>query len=182
VFFVALVVAAPAWAHAIVTGSDPPNGSVLATSPKAVNVTFDSSVRVGSRNAAIRNADGASVLGGKPFVHQTTLTIPLEPNLRDGNYTVRWSIVSNDGHAEEGVIAFGVGENGGTPEAALGTRGFVTWQQVAMRTTFFLGVLAAVGAAFFALVVLRSAGASAETMRRHALLLGASSRSSAPTR
>ena len=100
--------------------------------------------------------------------------IPLKPNLRDGNYTVRWSIVSDDGHQEEGVIAFGIGKGGGTPTAALGARGFVTWQQVAMRATFFLGVLAAVGAAFFALVVLRSLDAGPALMRRHALLLGAS--------
>ena len=80
-------------------GSDPPNGSVLASSPKAVDVMFDDPVRVGSRNAAIRNDGRHVVLGGKPFVRQSrTLVIPLQPNLRDGNYTVRWSIVSDDGH------------------------------------------------------------------------------------
>ena len=169
----ALVAASPAWAHAIVIGSDPPNGAVLASSPKVVNVVFDDPVRVGTRNAAIRNADGVSVLAGKPFVKQSrTLVIPLQPNLRNGDYTVRWSIVSDDGHNEEAVIAFGIGKGGGTPTAALGTRGTVTWQQVAMRFTFFLGVLSAVGAAFFALSVLgRPAG---ETLRRHAILLGAS--------
>src|SRR4051812_9321096 len=171
----ALVVAAPAWAHAIVIGSDPPNGAVLAASPKTRDVMFDDPVRVGSRNAAIRNADGTSVLGGRPSVQRSrTLVVPLQPNLRDGNYTVRWSIVSDDGHQEEGVIAFGVGSGGGTPTAALGTRGTVTWQQVAMRGTFFLGVLAAVGAVFFALVVLRAVDAGADVMRRHTLLLGGS--------
>ena len=71
------------------------------------------------------------------------------------------------------MIAFGVGEGGGTPTAALGTRGAVTWQQVAMRGTFFLGVLAAVGRG-----VLRARRAAVArrrrtaVMRRHALLLG----------
>ena len=134
---------------------------------------FDDPVRVGSRNRAIRNDDGADVMGGRPFVRQSrTLVIPLKPNLRDGNYTARWSIVSDDGHPEEGVIAFGVGKNGSPPTAALGARGFVTWQQVTMRATFFLGVLAAVGAAFFALIVLRSSNAGEAVMKRHALLLG----------
>ena len=130
----ALIAAAPAWAHAIVLGSDPANGAVLASSPTTADVQFDDPVRVGTRNAAIRNEDGKSVLGGKPFVRQSrTLVIPLQPNLPDGNYTVRWSIVSDDGHNEEGVIAFGVGAGGETPTAELGTRGSVTWQQVAMR-------------------------------------------------
>ncbi len=111
-------------------------------------------------------------MGGKPSIRQSrTLVIPLDPSLRDGNYTVRWSIVSDDGHNEEGVIAFGVGQGGGTPVAALGTRGSVTWQQIVMRATFFLGVLAAVGAAFFGLVVLRPLEAGAELMRRQAYLL-----------
>ncbi len=167
----ALVTASPAWSHAIVIGTDPPDGSVLASSPRAATVSFDDAVRVGSRNAAIRN-DGTDVMAGRPFIRQSrTLVIPLEPHLRNGNYTVRWSIVSDDGHQEEGVIAFGIGKGGGTPAAALGTRGLVTWQQVVMRTVFFLGVLAAVGAAFFALIVLRPLDAGRDLARRHAVLL-----------
>ena len=157
-------------------GSDPPNGAVLASSPKAADVVFDDPVRVGTRNAAIRNADGESVLGGRPFVRQSrTLVIPLQPNLRDGNYTVRWSIVSDDGHHEEGVIAFGVGEGGGTPTAALGTRGSVTWQQVAMR-----GDVLPRRARGGRRGVLRARRAAAHRhrrrtlLRRHALLLGVS--------
>src|SRR5262249_9090561 len=72
------------------------------------------------------------------------------------------------------VIAFGVGEGGDTPTSALGTRGSVTWQQVAMRGTFFLGVLAAVGSVFFAFVVLRRIGDSTGPTHRHAILLGTS--------
>src|SRR5262249_9702343 len=49
-----------------------------------------------------------------------------------------------------------------------------TWQQVVMRFVFFLGVLAAAGATFFALVALRGLGTGAETERRHQVLLGAS--------
>ncbi len=170
----ALVSAPSAWGHAIVIGTDPPNGSVLAGSPTVVAVSFDDAVRVGSRNAAISN-DGDDVIGGRPTIRQSrTLVIPLKPNLPNGNYTVRWSIVSDDGHQEEGVIAFGIGKGGGTPVAALGTRGVLAWQEIAMRAVFFLGVLAAVGAAFFGLVVLGPLAAGRELMRRHAVLLSAS--------
>jgi len=168
---IALAIAPAASAHAILESTDPPNGSVLATSPTVVTATFDSSVRVGTRNAAIRN-DGTDVMGGAPFVRRArTLVIPLKPKLPDGQYSVRWSIVSDDGHNEEGVIAFAVGEGSGTPVSALGTRGATTWQLIAMRTVFFLGVLVAVGAAFFGVLVLRQLREGPAVRRRHAHLM-----------
>jgi copper transport protein len=137
-----------------------------------VTATFSSSVSVGARNAAIRNADGADVTGGEPSVRDgRTLVIPLKPGLRDGTYTVRWSIVSDDGHREEGLIAFGIGEGSGTPVPALGIQGSVTWQQIVMRSVFLLGVLGAVGASAFAVAVLRPLGAGRDLWRRHAHLL-----------
>ena len=36
------------------------------------------------------------------------LVIPLRPSLSAGTYSVRWSVVSDDGHEEEGVLAFGM--------------------------------------------------------------------------
>jgi copper transport protein len=162
----------PAWAHAFLVSSDPPNGSILAGPPSVVTASFSSSVRVGARNAAIRNDDGADVTGGEPFIRESrTLVIPLKPGLRNGTYTVRWSIVSDDGHREEGLIAFGIGKGSGAPVPVLGIRGSVTWQQIAMRTVFLLGVLSAFGMAVFALVVLRPLRAEHDLLQRHAHLL-----------
>jgi methionine-rich copper-binding protein CopC/putative copper export protein len=150
----ALVVAQQASAHAIPLHAEPPNGAILLTAPRYVSVTFDSSVRVGPRNAAIRN-DGTNVLDGVARIAPgNRLVIPLHSGLADGDYTVRWSVVSDDGHEQEGVIVFGLGRSAAQPTAALTTHGFVTWQRVLMRTLFLLGVLGAVGAAFFSLAVL----------------------------
>jgi copper transport protein len=150
----ALVTAPQASAHAILRHAEPPNGAILLTAPRYVSVTFDSTVRVGPRNAAIRN-DGTNVLGGAARIAPgNQLVIPLRGGLADGDYTVRWSIVSDDGHNEEGVIVFGLGRTAAHPTAALTTHGFVTWQRVLMRTIFLLGVLGAAGAAFFSLAVL----------------------------
>lgn len=134
---------------------EPPPGATLSTAPSAVYVTFDSPVRVGPRNAAVRN-DGADALGGKPrIVNGTRLVIPLHTALDSGSYSVRWSIVSDDGHEEEGVVVFGIGTS---PTAAvLTTRGYVTWQRVIMRALLLLGVLGAAGAAFFSAAVLGGA-------------------------
>ena len=71
-------------------------------------VRFDDDVRVAPGNAAVRNGDG-SILGGKPAAHGKTLVLPLRANLGRGDYSVRWSAVSDDGHVVQGVIAFGVG-------------------------------------------------------------------------
>ena len=156
---VALVAAPPALGHAIPVRSSPANGSVLVSAPREVLVNFDSRVHVGTRNAAVRNADGVSILAEKARISRSrTLIVPLQPGLRRGAYTVRWSIVSDDGHDEEGVIAFAVGNGSGPPHAALTTQGFLTWQRLLMKTLFFLGVLGAAGAAFFAVAVLRPLG------------------------
>ena len=152
----ALATAGAAHAHAIPLHTQPPSGATLATAPSDVVVTFDSPVHVGPRNAAERN-DGADVLGGKPRIapgHR--LVLPLQPGLGTGDYSVRWSVVSDDGHEEEGVIAFGVGTRG-APVSILTTRGYVTWQLVIMRALLLLGVLGAAGAAFYSVAVLGGA-------------------------
>jgi methionine-rich copper-binding protein CopC/putative copper export protein len=147
-----LATAGPAYAHAVPLHIEPPPGATLATAPSAVYVTFDSPIRVGPRNAAVRD-DGVDVLGGEP--RETTgnrLLIPLRTALDSGSYTVRWSVVSDDGHEEEGVVVFGIGTSAKT--AVLTTRGYVTWQRVIMRALLLLGVLGAAGAAFFSVAVL----------------------------
>jgi copper transport protein len=161
----ALATAGAAAAHAVPLRFEPSPGARLAAAPRSVAVTFDSPVRVGPRTAAIRN-DGTDVLAGKPRIERgDRLVIPLRPRLSSGDYSVRWSIVSDDGHEEEGVIAFAVG-SAGPPVAALTTRGYVTWQRVLMRALFLLGVLGAAGAVFFSVAVL-----GGELPRRQAHLL-----------
>ena len=152
----ALATAGAAHAHAIPLHIVPPPGATLAAAPSAVSVTFDGPVRIGPRNAAVRN-DGVDVLDGKPRVTSgNRLVIPLSPSLSAGNYSVRWSVVSDDGHEEEGVVAFGIGTSG-APVSVLTTRGYVTWQRVIMRALLLLGVLGAAGAAFFSVAVLGGA-------------------------
>lgn len=152
----ALATASGAQAHAIPLKTVPPPGGMLITAPSDVFVTFDSPIRVGPRNAAVRN-DGVDVLGGTPRVASgNRLVLPLQPGLGTGDYTVRWSIVSDDGHEEEGVLAFAVG-SASAPVAVLTTQSSVTWQRVIMRALLLLGVLGAAGAAFYSLFVLGGA-------------------------
>jgi copper transport protein len=154
---VALALPAAALAHATLLQTTPANGAVLATAPTAVTVAFDDSIRVAKGNAAVDNETQASVLAGKATAHGRDLTIPLKP-LADGAYSVRWSIVSEDGHREEGVLAFAVGAGSSSPHSVLGASVPLTWSDILLRSLYYLGVLAGGGFAVFALLTRRIVG------------------------
>ena len=116
----ALVAPAGAAAHATLVRTAPESGAVVDRAPRTVRVEFDDTVRVASGNAAVANATNESVLDGKARARGRVLTIPLRSGLKDGVYSVRWSIVSDDGHREQGVLAFGVGSGTASPTSVLG--------------------------------------------------------------
>lgn len=150
---VALAVPASAGAHAEPVRTVPADRAVLAKAPSQVLVVFDDPVRVGPGNEAIRNG-GGSILGGKPRAHGNVLELPLRVALGNGDYSVRWSIVSDDGHVEEGVLAFGVG-SGPAPTPTLRAVTRVGLLSVLTRWLFFAGLLIAGGLALFDLAVWR---------------------------
>ena len=168
----ALALPASAWAHASVVRTSPANGAVLDRAPADVRIVFDEAVRAASGVAAVRNG-GGSVLGGEASVRGgDTLVVPLRAGLGDGDYSVRWAIVSDDGHLQSGVIAFAVGAGRAPPRAALAPLATgPTAGSVATRWLFFAGVLGAVGLALFSLVVWRPAPKPDEAAERLALLV-----------
>ena len=168
----ALALPASAAAHATVRGSVPADGAVLAHSPRSVRVVFDDVVRVGSRTAAVANDSGASVLGGRPTAELNVLTIPLRPSLPRGAYSVRWSIVSNDGHLERGVLAFAVGAGEPRPHSILGASVPLTVTDVVLRSLYYLGLLIAGGAALFGLTQRRALRKALERPLAQVVFLG----------
>ncbi|HEY3542298.1 MAG TPA: copper resistance protein CopC [Gaiellaceae bacterium] len=150
---VALALPAAAAAHASLVRTSPPNGAVLERAPAAVRVVFDDAVRRGPGIRAIRNG-GRSVLAGTPRVEGgKTLVIPLRTRLPHGDYSIRWAIVSDDGHLESGVLAFAVGAGRAPPTAQLSPEATGAQpSRVASRWLFLGGILAAVGIALFALL------------------------------
>jgi copper transport protein len=126
---------------------------VLGRAPAKVRVVFDDDVRLASGIKAIRNGDG-SVLDGKPrIVGGRVLVIPLRAGLADGDYTVLWRVLADDGHELSGVVALGVGAGRGPPQAALAADNGPSAQDVVSRLLFFAGLLTAAGAAFFRFTV-----------------------------
>jgi copper transport protein len=152
----AAALAAPATAlgHANLVGTEPRDRAVLARAPARVVVRFDDDVQVAPGNAAIRNGDG-SVLRGKPSAHGKTLVLPLRAGLAEGDYSVRWSAVSDDGHIVQGVLAFGVGLGRAPPTPLLRPTVETGFGTVFSRWVFFAGLLVASGLALFDLLVWR---------------------------
>ena len=149
----ALTFPAAAQAHATLVRTDPRDGAVLASAPSKVRLVFDDNVRAVSGMKAIRNG-GGSVLSGRPHVvGGKVLVVPLRGGLPDGDYTVLWRVLSDDGHRLSGVIAFGVGAGRAPPTAALSANNGTSWQDVFSRWLFFAGLLTAAGAAFYRFVV-----------------------------
>jgi copper transport protein len=139
-----------AWAHANLVKVTPENGAVLSSPPTAVRLVFDDTVRPASGIKAVRNDGGASVLAGKArVVGGRTLVVPLRSGLSDGDYTVLWRAVSDDGHTVAGVAAFGVGAGRPPPTAVLTASNGPSVKDVASRWFLFAGLLTAVGAACF---------------------------------
>ena len=144
---------AAGWAHATLVRVVPEDGSVLAAGPRAVRVVFDDDVRLGSGIKAIRNGGGSVLAGKARVVRGRTLVVPLRQGLQDGDYTVLWRVVSEDGHTIAGVTAFGIGAGRQAPTAALAVGNGPSTKDVVSRWLLFAGLLTAVGAACFRFAV-----------------------------
>ena len=151
---VALCLPAEALAHARLVRSDPVAGAALSTGPGTVTVTFDDAVHVGPGNRVVRNG-GGPVLAGKPTTHDKTLTLPLRARLGEGDYSVLWSVVSDDGHLEQGVLSFSVGTGRAPTASALRAAGSISFSTVLSRWIFFAGLLVAAGFALFDVLIWR---------------------------
>ncbi|MFE9875721.1 copper resistance protein CopC [Streptomyces sp. NPDC005784] len=147
--------AAPASAHAALTGSNPTQGSVVDKAPTQVSLTFseqvslnDGSLRVLDPKGKRVDAGGASDLGGD------TYGLKLRPGLPDGTYTVTYQVVSADSHPVSGAFTFSVGAPSQTSVAlsdqAVGG-GVVGFLYGAARYFSYAGFILLVGGAAFVL-------------------------------
>ncbi|SDD74034.1 copper resistance CopC/CopD family protein [Streptomyces prasinopilosus] len=102
--------AAPASAHAALTGSDPRQGAVVETAPAQVSLTFSEPVAVSDDALRVLDPKGERVDKGAPAgTGGTTYTVRLLGGLPDGTYTVTYQVVSADSHPVAGAFTFSVG-------------------------------------------------------------------------
>lgn len=154
----ALALPAAALAHATLERSTPRDGAVVATAPAAVRLLFDDVVQPAGGDAVVRNDGGSSVLSGAARVARGghVLVLPLRRPLRPGDYSVRWRVLSDDGHFVSGVLAFSVGTGTAPARSVLSAgSGGPSAGDVLARWLLFAGLLVGVGAVVFFYGVLR---------------------------
>ncbi|MFE4418591.1 copper resistance CopC/CopD family protein [Streptomyces sp. NPDC056817] len=107
---VLLAGAAPASAHAALTGSDPQQGAVVDKAPSQVSLTFSEQVALSDNSLRVLDPKGNRVDTGKPSgVSGTTYAVRLHSGLPDGTYTVAYQVVSADSHPVGGAYTFSIG-------------------------------------------------------------------------
>lgn len=112
-----------ALAHAEPEESEPAADAVVTTVPTQVTIWFTQDLfrREGMNRIEVYAADGTRVDQDDPVIdddNRRLLTVSLQSDLADGEYTVRWfALSSEDGHEGEGEFAFTVAA-GATSEVA----------------------------------------------------------------
>jgi methionine-rich copper-binding protein CopC len=123
----AVLTAAPASAHDVITGSDPADGSTVATAPSRVSVTFDEAPQTGFSTLTVVGPDGAHHEQGATASDGTVVSVGVGPLPAAGVYQIGYRIVSDDGHPVTGAVSFtlttpspaaGVAPAAASPQAA----------------------------------------------------------------
>jgi copper resistance protein C len=107
---VMLLIASPAFAHALLQRAEPPVGSEVTKSPDHLTLRFTEGVEPAFSSIEIHDAQGALVPLGKPHTapgDERVLSVEL-PDLHAGRYTVTWHATSVDTHKTEGSFQFSV--------------------------------------------------------------------------
>lgn len=151
-FALGVLFAAPALAHAELIGSRPADGARLASPPHRVTLHFDEAVVI-DQLAAVRvtDRDGRRVDTGdlyNPHGDEALVAVRLERGVGRGTFTVRYRLLSDDGHPVTGSLRFvvGAGPLGPATGAAQGTDPVVKDPLVISRWISYAGVALLTGA------------------------------------
>ncbi|TDU32321.1 hypothetical protein DFR24_1715 [Panacagrimonas perspica] len=98
-----------AWAHAALTKSSPGNREVLAKSPANIHLQFNEKVEAKFSTVSIEDAKGQKLALPAPTASPDDaygLDVAVPAILADGRYTVKYRVLSQDGHVIERSFAF----------------------------------------------------------------------------
>lgn len=164
----ALVAPAAAWAHATLKSESPAYGTELKQAPASIQLHFDQFVQFPS--IQVFNADGKT-FAAQAVAHTTNVTAKLRQKLPTGAYTVRWHVLSSDGHVVSGVYTFGVRVKAPPPTEAFGAGGPTHTEHV-VRWIYFLCFAMLIGSIGFRLICLRGVELPAAVEKRLFWLAG----------
>ncbi|MGH4034712.1 copper resistance CopC/CopD family protein [Actinomycetota bacterium Odt1-20B] len=161
--------AAPASAHAALTGSDPKQGAVVDKAPERVSLTFSEKVAMSDGSVRVLDPAGKRADTGKTSdLGNHTYGVTLKPGLPDGTFTVAYQVVSADSHPVAGAFTFSIGAPSKTkatlPDQEVGG-GLVGALYDTARYISYAGFVLVVGGAAFVLACWQR-GAGARPVQR----------------
>jgi copper transport protein len=146
----ALAFPASAFAHANLDSTSPTYRQRLQAPTRAVVLHFDQAVQAEPNAIEVKNEFGKTVSGVARATGQT-VQVRLR-RLPRGPYTVRWHVLSEDGHVVSGVFTFGVRAKAPPPTEAYGSSGPTTTEHV-VRWAYFLSLALLLGGLGFRLLL-----------------------------
>jgi copper transport protein len=151
----ALALPPAAFAHATLEQTQPSFRERLERAPARVVLRFDQTVEAFPSSIEVRTAGGRLVSGTARTRAEDAHSVqaPLR-RLPKGPYTVRWHVLSSDGHVVSGVYTFGVRYDAPPPTEAYGASGPTRTEHV-VRWAYFLSLALLVGGLGFRLLVVR---------------------------
>jgi methionine-rich copper-binding protein CopC len=110
--------AGQAQAHDTLVSTQPAGNSTITAGPPEIRLTFDKPVQTGFTEVEVTGPGSTYWAAGPPSVNGDTVTAPLRPLGPTGRYTIRYRIVSADGHPVSGQAVFTLAVAGSGAPAA----------------------------------------------------------------
>ena len=110
--FAAGFMAIPASAHPTLKSANPPADGA-ASAPKELRLIFSEGVISKFSSVELKNKSGKKINTEKAVTDpkdKKQLVISLKEPLKEGAYTVKWNVVSEDTHRVNGTYSFKVGQ------------------------------------------------------------------------
>lgn len=103
----------PAQAHDQLIGSNPKQGAKLDKQPEWIELNFSGEIQdIGTEIRVER--DGEDYSAGEITVEGRTVKSALPDDLKPGDYTIAWRVVSQDGHPISGKVEFTILDSAGS--------------------------------------------------------------------
>jgi copper transport protein len=154
VLLAALSLPSGAFGHASLEHPSPGYRERIASSPPAVVLRFDQVVTAFPDSIVVLDSQGHVLSDHAGSTANGRAVLAPVRELPRGAYTVRWHVLSSDGHPVTGVYTFGVRVAAPPPTEAFGASGPTRAENV-LRWAYFLSLSLVVGGLGFAMLVLR---------------------------
>lgn len=107
-------------AHAYILKSTPYENEIVNQAPQKVTIEFDETIQASFNSLEVFDSEGNRVDQKNGRINPKNPSIietGLAENLPNGTYSIKWRVVSSDGHPVEGVIPFQVGNGDSTQDS-----------------------------------------------------------------